>query len=464
MAARPMDPEYEQRLRDEVIYLHSLWHQGPPRAAASASAPAVRQHLQPLKATQFKKEKKHRGKRGKKSTNKPNTAPESNSSPGAEWACPTPPPPPSTDGWPSLEAKPDSKPLSLSPKDSRNWLQNMHISMLSSFSSDEDDELMEEDDGRQEYSFFFKVFKEDAELREYYEKNFAKGEFSCLVCGAVGGKKTGKKFKGCLALVQHSITISKTKKRRAHRAFGQAVCKILGWDINQLPSIFSLLSDNSGEIHGNASSDQKESSISLVKNVASVEGKNEEAVPESGSIGTGILPNGDEGDMNSLTCPDDAGKNLEDLVMVHPHNVAEPAAEDLTSNSLTCPDADKSLENLGMVYPHNIEEPASEGLTTNSLTSPDADKNLENLGMVYPRNVEESASEGLIINSLMCSDADKNLENLDMVHPHNMEEPAAEGLTSVPLNENNGVGNEMQDPQMGNAVFNGLNEDNEIEN
>ncbi|KAG8387313.1 hypothetical protein BUALT_Bualt02G0008300 [Buddleja alternifolia] len=236
-----MDPNHEQRLRDEVIYLHSLWHQGPPRAAASAFTSAIRHNLQPPKITQFKKEKKPKGKRGKKSKNKPNNAaPEPNSSPGVEWSCPTPPPP-STTGWPSLEPKPDSKPISLSPEeqlrvDSRNAhqhaLKTVHEFFRSNHgddsdatdsSSDDDDEMMGEDDGREDYGFFFKVFKEDTLLKEFYEKNFAKGEFSCLVCGALGGKGTGKKFKGCLALVQHSIAIAKTKKRRAHRAFGQAI-------------------------------------------------------------------------------------------------------------------------------------------------------------------------------------------------------------------------------------------------
>ncbi|KAK4439118.1 hypothetical protein Salat_0246600 [Sesamum alatum] len=416
MAASPMDPQYEQRLRDEVIYLHSLWHQGPPTAAAPASSSAaVRHQLQPAKATQFKKEKKRRVKNGKKSTKKPNGAvPESKSSPGAEWPCPTPPPDWAT-GWPSLEAKSDAKTLSLSPEEQsklaakhahRHALKVVHEFFMGNnaddsdgidSSSDEDDELMEEDDGREEYSFFFKVFKEDAELREYYEKNFAKGEFSCLVCGALGGKKTGKKFKGCVPLVQHSITIAKTKKRRAHRAFGQAVCKVLGWDIDQLPAIVSLLSDKSSETPGNVNSENNDSSTNFVNNIDSI-GNNGEGVPECGSIATGTLPNCEEGDMNSMMCPD-AGKNSEDIGMVHLHNEEEPAAEGLSS-------------------------------VTDSLTCPDADKNLENLGIV-----------------------------------HNMEEPAAQGLTSVPvtLDGNNGVGNETQDLQMGNGVLDEPNEDNEIE-
>ncbi|KAK6157356.1 hypothetical protein DH2020_011604 [Rehmannia glutinosa] len=466
-----MDPQYEQRLRDEVIYLHSLWHQGPPRPAA-----AVRHHLQPSQPTQFKKEKKNRRKRGKKSTNKPNdTAPESTSSPGAEWPLPTPPPPSSTAGWPSLEAKPDPKPITLSPEEqsklaSRHAHQHALKAVLEFFrynnaddsdsiesSSDEDDELMEEDDGREEYSFFFKVFKEDNELREYYEKNFAKGEFSCLVCGALGGKKMGKKFKGCLALVQHSISIAKTKKRKAHRAFGQAVCKVLSWDINELSSIVSLLSDKSGETQR-------------------VNRKHDEAVPESGSIGTGILPNADEGDTgngdnkeSSMTVVDNV-LSKEGDIEEGKHNETVPGSGSIgtgilpnnhegDTNSLTCTDADKSLENLDMVHPHSMEEPAAEGLTNNSLACPDADKSLENLGMVDPHNGKEPASEELTNISLTCPDADKNLEIPAVVHPHNVEEPTTEGLTSVPLNENSGVGNETQDLEMDTVFRSLLNEE-----
>lgn len=261
-----MDLQYEQRLRDEVIYLHSLWYQGPPRAAAAAPSPAALHHLQPSQETQFKKKKKTGDRKRKKPTSPPPdaAATESNSSPGPNWTIPSPPPPDSTRGWPSLEAKPDQKPLS---SEDQLKLASRHahyqaLKVVQEFftrnndddsdaidsSSDEDDDLMDKDCGRDEYTFFFKVFKEDSELREYYEKNFAKGEFSCLVCGAIGGKKMGKKYSGCLALVQHSITIAKTKKKRAHRAFAQAVCRVLGWEIDQLPTIVSLLSGKSCEV------------------------------------------------------------------------------------------------------------------------------------------------------------------------------------------------------------------------
>lgn len=116
---------------------------------------------------------------------------------------------------------------------------------IDSSDDDDGDQQMDEDCGDEEINFFLKVF-EDSKLREYYEKNFIIGDFGCLVCGALGGKKMGKKFKGCLPLVQHSITIGKTKKKRAHRAFAQAVCKVLGWEIHRLPEIVSMLSDKFG--------------------------------------------------------------------------------------------------------------------------------------------------------------------------------------------------------------------------
>ncbi|MCD7448898.1 hypothetical protein HAX54_046992, partial [Datura stramonium] len=35
----------------------------------------------------------------------------------------------------------------------------------------------------------------------------------------------------------HSITIANTNTRQTHRAYGQVICRILGWDIKRLPSI-----------------------------------------------------------------------------------------------------------------------------------------------------------------------------------------------------------------------------------
>ncbi|XP_012848205.1 PREDICTED: uncharacterized protein LOC105968127 [Erythranthe guttata] len=365
--------------------------------------------------------------------------------PSPEWKLPTPPLAEAASGWPSWKAKTDPKPIPISPEDqlisaARHAHQNA-INVVRDFfrcnnndddsdamdcSSDEedDDSSNEDDDARDEYNFFFKVFKEDAELRECYEKNFAKGEFSCLVCGAIGGKKMGKKYTGCLALVQHSIAAGKTKKKRAHKAFALAVCKVLSWDIDQLQTVASLLSDKSGETEGN--SDNKESSRT-VDNLDSVEGKNDNAVQVSVPVDSEILSNDDDGNMNSSTCP--ATKNSEEISMVQPHKREEPAAEGLASNSSTCPDDNKVLENTDMVRPRKGEEPAAEGLASNSSACPHVDKNLENLGMVHPDNVKEPASEGLVV---------------------------------VPLHVNTSVVDEMPDLQTGNAILTELSKGDEI--
>ncbi|GER53211.1 hypothetical protein STAS_30719 [Striga asiatica] len=313
MAWPRLDPQYEQRLREEVIYLHYLWHQGPPRAAAAQSS-LHHHHLQPQQPTQFQRE---RNQEKKSSTHQP-----SNSSPGPEWAVPDPPPQPPSDAWPNQGAKLDRQPLTLTSEEQLKLAgKNAHqraLKLVTEFfryrdaddDSDSigsvtewDEDLLDGDDGREEYSFFYKVFKEDTELREYYEKNFVRGEFGCLVCGALGGKKTGKKYKGCLALVQHSTNIAKTKKKTAHRAFGLAVCKVLSWDITELSSIVSLLAQ------GKDDGENKENSVAVLNNVVSVqgnivEGKNEEAVSESRPSGSGILPDGDEENMNPSSCSD----------------------------------------------------------------------------------------------------------------------------------------------------------------
>jgi hypothetical protein len=100
-----------------------------------------------------------------------------------------------------------------------------------------EDELVENcEEESKEYRFFDKVFAEDAGLRKYYENNSKQGDFYCLVCGGVK-KKMWKRFKDCVALIQHSTTVLRTKRMRAHRAYAQIVCKVVGWDINQLPAI-----------------------------------------------------------------------------------------------------------------------------------------------------------------------------------------------------------------------------------
>ncbi|KAI3708293.1 hypothetical protein L2E82_37460 [Cichorium intybus] len=245
-----MDPHYEQRLLDEVIYLHSLWHQGPP----SRSSPQT--NLQLSSSAQFKKPKKT----PKFKARKPKKV---GSFSGIEWPVkPLPDAPAVTQsGWPELKLKPNPQQTtrSLTPEEleKQNWnqVQQRALKAASDFYSrndgsddeesdddDEDDDMEDEEDDDvkdKEYDFFWKMFNDDEDLKGYYVKHCGGGgEFSCLVCGGVNEKhlKRLKRFKDCIALVQHSSSIAKTKKIRSHRAYGQVICEVLEWDINRLPS------------------------------------------------------------------------------------------------------------------------------------------------------------------------------------------------------------------------------------
>ncbi|KAI5402189.1 hypothetical protein KIW84_066593 [Lathyrus oleraceus] len=41
-----------------------------------------------------------------------------------------------------------------------------------------------------------------------------------------------KRFKDCVVLIQHSTTVLRTKRKRAHRAYAQVVCKVVVVDSN----------------------------------------------------------------------------------------------------------------------------------------------------------------------------------------------------------------------------------------
>jgi hypothetical protein len=256
-----------------VIYLHYLWQQGPPQQPnyipralnnipSSSSQPHYTPHfhpqlsrhpfppsnirsLPPVSSTVFKKKNK------KKKRERKRTKPDPPRSPGPDWPCPKLSDSPKT-GWPVPKPRSDSPP-SLQPQEKERLSvlqsQNKACKAFREFLIDEDNEVVDDDDDEEEddddsdgrmeefEEFFIRVFMEDNQLRGYYQRCFENGEFFCLVCGAAEKKKSGKKYKDCIGLVQHSKLIVRTANKKAHRAFGQAVCKVLGWDIHRLPTI-----------------------------------------------------------------------------------------------------------------------------------------------------------------------------------------------------------------------------------
>ncbi|XP_040363216.1 uncharacterized protein LOC112168890 [Rosa chinensis] len=171
------------------------------------------------------------------------------SQPDPRWECPRPASnDDSTSEWPVTSAK-----LNLAPASAEEQLRHhalrLHNRALEacggffkgnagsgsgSESEEEEEDCKVGDKENEEYKFLLNLFVEESGLRSYYEGNWDGGEFHCLVCGGLG--KT-KKIKGCVGLVHHAVSISKTKKKRAHRAFAQVVCRVLGWDFDRLPIV-----------------------------------------------------------------------------------------------------------------------------------------------------------------------------------------------------------------------------------
>ncbi|KAA3462226.1 Methylthioribose-1-phosphate isomerase [Gossypium australe] len=155
----------------------------------------------------------------------------------------------------------------------------------------DDDDFDEEEEEKNEVDMFFmRIFVNNSELRGYYEENHEKGEFFCLVCGGIG-ENLGKKFQGCVGLVQHCMSISKTKCKTGHRAFGLVVCKVLCWDIDRLPVI--LLK---GEPLSNILANSNESQNTLQGKGSNKNVENLETENSSGKVQKDAFDSLDKGD------------------------------------------------------------------------------------------------------------------------------------------------------------------------
>ncbi|KQK19580.1 uncharacterized protein LOC100836720 isoform X3 [Brachypodium distachyon] len=236
-ARAAMAPPYSDRDRDrvlgeEVLYLHSLWRQGPP--PDSAPAPPARVPGGSI-ATRIRAERRQRRKL---------EHPPEPEDPGSAWPLPPSPPASPASRW----AVASSSPARQSPPPSPGSLaQQAALRAADEFFSrhasrdDEEGSDSESDDEEEEEEaarFFMGLFERDAALRGYYERRCEDGEFLCMGCA---GKKARKgkcrKFHGCLGLVHHAHGAKRCGRPRAHRALTAALCRVLGWDMERLPSI-----------------------------------------------------------------------------------------------------------------------------------------------------------------------------------------------------------------------------------
>ncbi|KAL5707536.1 hypothetical protein ACHQM5_018429 [Ranunculus cassubicifolius] len=238
-------PELEQQWSDEVHYLHSLWRQGPPNSNPNPNLEpqsAINTNLSASNTVSFKKRKnKNKNLTNLNSDLPDNSAWESSISvrkPQAEIGWPDPIPLPEFPNQVSVEEQERFAAIQMQRK-SIMACQVFFTRNEDYMEEDDDDEVEAKVKEDEEVEFFVKVFKEDDELRKYYEKNLENGEFSCLACGGIG-EKVGKRFKNCVALVQHSLSIAKTKGRRAHRAYGKAICQVLGWNSDNIPGFAKI--------------------------------------------------------------------------------------------------------------------------------------------------------------------------------------------------------------------------------
>ncbi|KAG2604279.1 uncharacterized protein LOC120670494 isoform X2 [Panicum virgatum] len=228
--ARLPPGERKRRLAEEVLYLHSLWHRGP-------AAPA---RTQPRSAGRITTESKRRRlDSAAAAANEPQDT-------GTEWALAPSPPNSSPKTWPEAApasspspAKPPPPPPSPGALAQREALRSAaeFFSNRDSSDDDEDGGGGSESEGEQDAAVFITgLFERDAALRGHYERGWEEGQFACVAC-AGGKRKPGRRFRGCVALVQHTRAANRYGRPQAHRALAAVVCRVLGWDVTRLPSI-----------------------------------------------------------------------------------------------------------------------------------------------------------------------------------------------------------------------------------
>ncbi|KAK8368629.1 hypothetical protein V6Z12_A01G054400 [Gossypium hirsutum] len=346
-----MNPYDEKRLRDEVIYLHYLWEQGPPQTTNQTLQKRPRPSTQnPINRRKFAHSGSH---------------PPPKPDPGLDWSVLLKSTSPSSPGWPEPKSKPDPTVRPVSIEDQARvanmQMQNKVLDGCKEFfkkrvrdeeNDDGDDDDGDDDDGDVDEEeeennevdmFFMRIFVNNSELRGYYEENHEKGEFFCLVCGGIG-ENLGKKFQGCVGLVQHCMSISKTKCKTGHRAFGLVVCKVLGWDIDRLPVI--LLK---GEPLSRILANSRESQNTLQGEGSDKNVKNLETGNSSGEVrkdGSDYLDKEDDltGDVEFMNA--DGNGSVKKEVFSNDQSNGELMACNMSNNFLEEEDANENVESL----------------------------------------------------------------------------------------------------------------------
>ncbi|KAH0855522.1 hypothetical protein HID58_007936 [Brassica napus] len=214
----------DESLKQEVIYLHSLWHQGPPtrnpihdpvqRSRPNYIPPADFQLLSRYGANPIHPQPPLSNKRSR---------------PGSDREWPVKELPVILHGLARSQA---ARPLSDSRESEarRESDSERHPPRLPRVFRQESSKSGEESDaddgggggGGDERSVSVEAVRGEREAEgEFTRRTLCMEKCGCLVCGG-SGEKSVRKFKNCLALVQHSLAIHKTM-RNQHRALAQTL-------------------------------------------------------------------------------------------------------------------------------------------------------------------------------------------------------------------------------------------------
>ncbi|CAO2182839.1 unnamed protein product [Urochloa humidicola] len=235
------------------------------------------QPLRPAKSTAFKREERRKRKDRKRQERladelarwEPLGAPPprpaatgsaspSSPQPDIPWPCDPPPPPdPAEWSWGPPAAPPLQPTVEVAAAVPLHPQAAAVKSCLAFFESQIEDEEEDDDEGNAA-RFFGELLGGDAALRGFYEAEREKGQFLCLVCEG-SGAKVGKRFAGCAALVQHAGSVVRTRRRLAHRAFADAVGRLLGWSAGQTapPPAVSDSDGPSGQVDNSQSEEME---------------------------------------------------------------------------------------------------------------------------------------------------------------------------------------------------------------
>ncbi|CAM0912823.1 unnamed protein product [Alopecurus aequalis] len=352
-AAPPHYGDVERRLAEEVLYLHSLWRAGPP-APAPAPHPGGGSLATHIRADRRKRRRLERV-----------AEPED---PGYEWPlAPSPPASPSPASWPDASSSsPTQQPPP--PQPSPGWLAQRTAlraaeEFFSGHTSDEDEKegSESEDAGEAAAGFFLRLFEQDAELRGYYERSYEQGEFMCMRCaGRKLRKGRARRFRDCVSLVRHAHAATHRGRRRAHRAFAATVCRVLGWDIERLPSIVidprGTLGQSLAKEEATATSHEAKENVEAS---LTTENDNENAAKEDASleknssssdkdVDTGmnddLLNDGVAEKEDVDTMKSGPSSNVNDGEVHEQENVIESAAKEITNDTDPLSSKDTAME------------------------------------------------------------------------------------------------------------------------